>query len=131
MPAMYLKIYPPFHNKLKVLQDVGMGYLGPFNPPTLSGGEAQRIQISKRKLANMLKHFTCLTTTTGLHFDDINRLLSVLQQLVDQGNTVIVIEHNLDIIKCDILLTLGQVVALKVETSLLQPPRSHCKIKPI
>ena len=102
---------PAIHNKLKVLQDVGMGYitLGQ-SATTLSGGEAQRIklakELSKRSTGKTL--YMLDEPTTGLHFDDINRLLSVLQQLVDQGNTVIVIEHNLDIIKCsDHIIDLG------------------------
>ena len=90
-------------DKLKVLEAVGLGYmhLGQ-QATTLSGGEAQRIKLA----TELSRHDTGRTLyildepTTGLHFEDINRLLSVLQALVDKGNTVLVIEHNLDVIKC-------------------------------
>ncbi len=102
---------PTIHKKCSVLQEVGLGYitLGQ-SATTLSGGEAQRIklakELSKRSTGKTL--YMLDEPTTGLHFDDIERLLSVLQQLVDQGNSVLVIEHNLDIIKCaDHIIDLG------------------------
>ncbi len=102
---------PAIYNKLTVLQEVGLGYITLGQPATtLSGGEAQRIklakELSKRSTGQTL--YLLDEPTTGLHFEDIKKLLSVLQQLVDQGNTVIVIEHNLDIIKsADHIIDLG------------------------
>ena len=102
---------PQLHSKLKVLQDVGLGYIQVGQPcTTLSGGESQRIklaaELSKKDTGRML--YILDEPTTGLHFEDINILLDVLQRLVDKGNTVIVIEHNLDVIKvADYLIDMG------------------------
>jgi len=93
---------PSIRTRLELLQKVGLGYIHLGQPATtLSGGEAQRIKLSKElsKRATGKTVYILDEPTTGLHFEDINRLLKVLQALVDSGNTVIVIEHNLDVIK--------------------------------
>ena len=102
---------PRIENKLKTLNDVGLGYIRLGQPSTqLSGGEAQRIklayELSKRSTGKTL--YILDEPTTGLHIDDVKRLVEILQRLVDAGNTVVVIEHNLDMIKCaDYLIDLG------------------------
>jgi len=107
----FFKHIPPIHTKLKVLNDVGLGYvrLGQ-SATTLSGGEAQRIKLAT-ELARKSTGQTLYILdepTTGLHFEDIKRLLGVLFALVEKGNTVLVIEHNLDVIKsADHLVDLG------------------------
>jgi len=107
----FFREIPKISDILKTLNDVGLGYIKLGQAATtLSGGEAQRV-----KLATELAHQATGKTlyvldepTTGLHFDDINKLLDVLHRLVDAGNTVIVIEHNLDVIKtCDYIIDLG------------------------
>ncbi len=103
--------FPPIAAKLRTLQDVGLGYikLGQ-SATTLSGGEAQRVKLS-RELARRGTGRTLYILdepTTGLHFEDVRRLLDVLGKLVDQGNTVVVIEHNLDVVKtADWVIDLG------------------------
>lgn len=94
---------PAIYEKLSVLHEVGLGYVKLGQPATtLSGGEAQRVklstELSRRATGRTL--YILDEPTTGLHFDDINRLLGVLNALVDKGNTVVVIEHNTDVIKC-------------------------------
>lgn len=96
---------------LKTMQDVGLGYieLGQ-SATTLSGGEAQRVKLAKELYTNLRYHSLYLLDepTTGLHLEDIRKLLRVLRELVNQGNTVILIEHNFDVIKnCDYLIDLG------------------------
>ena len=103
--------FPPIAQRLRTLREVGLGYieLGQ-SATTLSGGEAQRVKLS-RELARRGTGKTLYILdepTTGLHFEDVRRLLEVLGKLVDQGNTIIVIEHNLDVIKCaDWVIDLG------------------------
>jgi excinuclease ABC subunit A len=99
------------HRKIKTLQDVGLGYitLGQ-SATTLSGGEAQRVklaaELSKKDTGNTF--YILDEPTTGLHFQDIKILLDVLQKLVDKGNTVLIIEHNLDVIKvADYIIDIG------------------------
>jgi excinuclease ABC subunit A len=106
-----LENFPPIANKLRTLQDVGLGYieLGQ-SATTLSGGEAQRVklarELSRRGTGRTL--YILDEPTTGLHFEDTRKLLDVLNKLVDQGNTVVVIEHNLDVIRsADHLIDLG------------------------
>jgi len=107
----FFKDIPFINDKLKVLNEVGLGYLTLGQPATtLSGGESQRIKLSRE----LSKHGTTKTLylldepTTGLHYDDIKKLILLLQRLVSQGNTVLVIEHNLDFIKCaDWIIDLG------------------------
>jgi excinuclease ABC subunit A len=102
---------PSILNKIKVLQDVGLGYIKLGQPSsTLSGGESQRVklatELSKRDTGRTL--YILDEPTTGLHFEDIRVLMNVLNRLVDKGNTVIVIEHNLDVIKqADYLIDMG------------------------
>lgn len=128
---------PSIRNILKTVQDVGLGYvkLGQ-QAPSLSGGEAQRIklsrELSKRETGRTL--YILDEPTTGLHFSDIQKLLSVLNRLVDAGNTVIIIEHNLDVIKnADYIIDLGpdggenggEVIATGKPEEILNNPRSY------
>ncbi len=107
----FFKPIPKIYRKLETLQEVGLGYIRMGQPATtLSGGEAQRIklaaELSKRATGRTM--YILDEPTTGLHFEDVNRLLKVLHRLVDQGNTVLVIEHNLDVIKtADYLIDMG------------------------
>jgi len=102
---------PSLHRKIKMLQDVGLGYIAlGQSAVTLSGGEAQRIklstELSKKDTGNTF--YILDEPTTGLHFQDIQLLLDVLNKLVDKGNTVLIIEHNMDVIKtADYLIDIG------------------------
>jgi excinuclease ABC subunit A len=109
--AKFFENTPRISRKLTTLLDVGLGYikLGQSST-TLSGGESQRIKITRELSKHKLGHVVYMLDepTTGLHFDDIKRLIRVLNRLVDNGNTVYIIEHNLDVIKsCDYLIDLG------------------------
>ncbi|MDD5595488.1 MAG: excinuclease ABC subunit UvrA, partial [Candidatus Omnitrophica bacterium] len=128
---------PPIKNILTYLYDVGLGYiqLGQF-ATTLSGGEAQRVKLSSElsKRATGKTLYILDEPTTGLHFADVEKLISVLQRLVDKGNTVIVIEHNLEVIKCaDFCIDLGpeggdkggQLVAFGSPEEILQSKSSY------
>ena len=128
---------PQVHAKLKTLTEVGLGYLHlGQSSTTLSGGEAQRIKLAKELSKRQTgKTFYLLDEpTTGLHFDDVRHLLEVLQRLVDLGNTVVVIEHHVDVIKnADYVIDLGpeggedggRIVATGTPEELAQDPRSH------
>ena len=102
---------PDILRKIKTIQDVGLGYIKLGQPSTtLSGGESQRVklstELSKRDTGKTL--YILDEPTTGLHFEDIRILINVLQKLVDRGNTVIIIEHNLDVIKlADWIIDMG------------------------
>ena len=129
--------HPPIRRKLEVLRDVGLGYIKLGQPATtLSGGEAQRIklarELSKKETGRTL--YLLDEPTTGLHMDDVKKLIQVLQRLVDRGNTVVVIEHNLDVIKCaDWIIDLGPeggdrggyIVAEGTPQQIIENPRSY------
>ena len=108
---LFFENIPSIKNKLDLLRRVGLGYIKLGQPATtLSGGEAQRIKLSKElaKKATGKTLYVLDEPTTGLHFEDISKLLSILQSLVDQGNSLIVIEHNLDVIKtADYIIDIG------------------------
>lgn len=135
--AAFFKNIPKIERKLKTIVAIGLGYvkLGQ-SATTLSGGEAQRMKLAAelQKLATGKNFYILDEPTTGLHTDDIKRLLNVLQKLVDQGNTVLVIEHNLDVIKCaDWVIDLGpeggdgggQVVATGTPEDICQVKESY------
>lgn len=107
----FFKNHLTIHRKLKTLMQVGLDYLTlGQSSTTLSGGEAQRIKLSRElsKRGTGKTFYILDEPTTGLHFEDVRKLVSLMQQLVDQGNTVLVIEHHLDIIKCcDYIIDLG------------------------
>ena len=107
----FFENHPKVKNKLQMLQDVGLSYikLGQ-SAPTLSGGEAARVKLAKelQKKPTGKSLFILDEPTTGLHSEDIKKLLAILQRIVDNGDTVIVIEHNLDVIKVsDYIIDLG------------------------
>ena len=107
----FFKAVPSLERKLKVLVDVGLGYIKLGQPATtLSGGEAQRIKLATElsKVSSGRTIYILDEPTTGLHFDDVKKLLEVLERLVEKGNTVVVIEHNLDVIKtADYIIDIG------------------------
>ena len=102
---------PSIRRKIETLNEVGLGYLKLGHPSTsLSGGEAQRVklatELSKRSTGRTI--YILDEPTTGLHFDDVKKLIDILQRLTENGNTVVVIEHNLDVIKCaDHIIDIG------------------------
>jgi len=128
---------PPIAHKLQTLMDVGLGYLQLGQPaPNLSGGEAQRIKIAHElvKKGSGQTFYILDEPTTGLHFADLEKLIKVLRQLVNEGNTVVVIEHNLDLIKnCDWVIDLGpegggrggEIIAQGTPEEIAQSPRSY------
>ena len=109
--ADFFKAVPPVRDKMETLKRVGLSYVQVGQPATtLSGGEAQRVKLSKElsRRATGRTLYILDEPTTGLHFEDTRKLFEVLHELVDQGNTVVVIEHNLDVIKtADWLLDFG------------------------
>ena len=133
----FFQAIPVIRQKLRTLCDVGLGYLNLGQPATtLSGGEAQRIklarELSKRETGRSV--YILDEPTTGLHFADIQRLLDVLNRLTDRGNTVIVIEHNMEVIKsADYIIDLGpeggenggEVIGSGTPEELTQNPASY------
>jgi excinuclease ABC subunit A len=109
--AELFKAVPGIRDKMRMLQEVGLGYIKVGqSATTLSGGEAQRVKLSKElsRRATGKTLYILDEPTTGLHFEDVRKLLEVLHRLADQGNTVVVIEHNLDVIKtADWVIDLG------------------------
>ena len=132
----FFSFIPALNNRLQTLNDVGLSYIKLGQPaPTLSGGEAQRVKLAS-ELSKRGAHCLYLLDepTSGLHFADLEKLLHVLRKLVDQGNTVIVIEHNLDIIKnADHIIDLGpdggakggEVIAVGTPNQIASNPKSY------
>ncbi|MGC4805912.1 excinuclease ABC subunit UvrA [Micromonospora sp. DT233] len=135
--AEFFSAIPAIHRHLKTLVDVGLGYVRLGQPaPTLSGGEAQRVKLASelQKRSSGRTVYVLDEPTTGLHFEDIRKLLMVLEGLVDKGNTVITIEHNLDVIKtADWLIDMGpegghrggSVLATGTPEEVAEVPESH------
>ncbi len=133
----FFKNVPRIRNKLAVLKDVGLEYIQLGQPATtLSGGEAQRIKIAKYLITSPIGHTLYLLDepSIGLHADDVKKLVNVLRRLVDAGNSVVVIEHNLDILKCaDYIIDMGpdsgdkggQIVAYGTPTEIVENFSSH------
>jgi excinuclease ABC subunit A len=109
--AEFFKAVPPIREKMRMLEEVGLGYIKVGQQATtLSGGEAQRVKLAKElsRRATGQTLYILDEPTTGLHFEDVRKLLEVLHALVEQGNTVVVIEHNLEVIKtADWIIDLG------------------------
>ena len=107
----FFKDIPKIARKLSVIREAGLGYIRLGQPaPTLSGGEAQRVKLATELSKQFRGHTLYLLDepTTGLHYTDVKKLLVLLHKLVDQGNTVVVIEHNLDfLVSCDYIIDLG------------------------
>ena len=107
----FFKDIPTVQRKISTLQEVGLGYIKLGQPSTtLSGGEAQRVKLATElsKVSTGKTFYVLDEPTTGLHTDDVRKLIEILQKLVDSGNTVVVIEHNLELIKCaDYLIDMG------------------------
>ncbi|MDE0305549.1 MAG: excinuclease ABC subunit UvrA [Albidovulum sp.] len=135
--SRFFEAIPAIHGKLSALKRVGLGYIKVGQQATtLSGGEAQRVKLSKelsRKSTGRTMYILD-EPTTGLHFDDVKKLLEVLHELVDQGNTVIVIEHNLDVVKtADWIIDVGpeggdlggNIVAAGTPEDIASSPESH------
>ncbi len=137
MAVEFFESIPRIHAKLKAIQDVGLGYLTLGQPcTTLSGGESQRIKLASElaKIDTGRTLYILDEPTTGLHFEDIRQLLDVLDKLVERGNTVIVIEHNLDVIKyADHLIDIGpeggagggRIIATGTPEEIAEIPESH------
>jgi excinuclease ABC subunit A len=135
--SAFFEAIPGIHRHLKTLVDVGLGYVRLGQPaPTLSGGEAQRVKLASelQKRSTGRTVYVLDEPTTGLHFEDIRKLLLVLEGLVDKGNTVIVIEHNLDVIKtADWIIDMGPegghkgglVIAMGTPDEIAETPESY------
>ncbi len=133
----FFKAVPSIRDKMDALMRVGLGYIKVGQQATtLSGGEAQRVKLSKElaKRSTGRTLYILDEPTTGLHFEDVRKLLEVLHELVDQGNTVVVIEHNLDVVKtADWLIDIGpeggdgggEIVAVGTPEKVADEPRSH------
>jgi excinuclease ABC subunit A len=133
----FFKNLPKLKRKLNTIQEVGLGYLELGQPSnTLSGGESQRLKISRELVKKFDGKMLYILDepTTGLHFYDVDKLIKVLRQLVDKGNTVVLIEHNLDVIKnSDWIIDLGpeggqkggEVVAAGTIQDIINCPRSY------
>nr|WP_026310438.1 excinuclease ABC subunit UvrA [Neomegalonema perideroedes] len=135
--AQFFSAVPVIRDKLETLERVGLGYIKIGQPATtLSGGEAQRVKLSKElsRRATGRTLYILDEPTTGLHFEDVRTLLGVLQELVEQGNTILVIEHNLDVVKtADWVVDLGpeggdgggEIVAVGTPEQIVKIPASH------